>query len=748
MTVCPIGGRTRAGSTRGRSRVWGVLAAATALLMVVCVIAGPAAARRPSAAAPPTSFAFGTGENSAGQLGNGSTNNSTSPARVALPEGVTVTHIVGRGNGHSVALTSDGRLLAWGSNLYGQLGDGTDITRTTPVFVELPDGVTITQVAAGRYYTLALTSEGSILAWGNNDQGQLGDGTTTPRDTPAYVELPDGVTVSQVSGGEYHSLAVTSDGRVLAWGRNYYGTLGDGTTTQRLTPVYVHLPDGVTVDQVTASTTHSAAVTSDGRVLAWGNNENGQLGDGTLTQRNSPVFSLVPAGVTVTQATTGDTHTLALTAGGRVLAWGGNTYGQLGIGSTAGPQTTPVDVDLPDGVTVTQVAGGWAHNVALTSDGRVLAWGRNAFGQLGDNSTNQRNSPVYMNLPGYLATEVAAGFQHSLLLAEPITSSTSLTADPTEATAGQPVRLTATVTCSAGTPGGAVYFYLNGDTFLDSAPVEPDGTATFTIALGEGEHQITALYGGDGNCPRSTSEPVTVTVRPVVSPALTMTKSADRTTFSAAGEAIVYSYRVTNTGDAPLTDVGISDALPGLSEITCAETTLAPGQGTDCSATYTTTSEDVRNGSVRNVATAHGTPEGATTPIESSPAGATVSLRVPPAAKPAIRLRKSVRPAHYSAVGQVLHFGYRVTNTGNVALQHVRIDDRLRGLSAIRCPKATLAPGRSMTCTATYRIRVGDVRSKIVRNRATAQGTPPGSSRPVTSRPSVARAYGHVPVTG
>ncbi|MEV4255092.1 Ig-like domain repeat protein [Spirillospora sp. NPDC049652] len=746
MTVWPIGERTGAGAARRRSRVRGALAAATALLMAVSVIAGPVAARSASAAAPPTSFAFAAGENSAGQLGDGSTWDRTSPARVALPEGVTVTEIVG-GGGHSVALTTDGRLLAWGANLYGQLGDGTDITRITPVFVELPDGVTITQVSAGRYHNLAVTSEGRLLAWGNNEYGQLGDGTTTQRDTPVYVELPDGVTVTRVAGGEQHSLAVTSDGRVLAWGRNYYGTLGNGTTTPRTTPGYVNLPDGVTVDQVAASTTHSAAVTSDGRVLTWGNNENGQLGDGTLTQRNSPVFALVPEGVRITQAATGYTHTLALTSDGRVLSWGGNTYGQLGIGSTAGPETTPVEVELPDGVTVTQVACGWAHSVALSSDGRVLAWGRNVFGQLGDNSTNQRNSPVWMNLSRrYKATSVGAGFQHSLLLAEPTSSGTSLTADPSEAFTGEEVRLTATVTCSAGVPTGVVAFF-EGDTYLETVPLDAEGVATLrTTALGQGQHDITARYYGDESCPPSTSEPVTVTV--TGRPAITLTKSADPTAFSAAGETIRYSYRVTNTGEVPMTDVGISDTLHGLSAVTCAETTLAPGEHTECSATYTTTQEDVQDGSVRNVATAHGTAEGATTPSESAPAEATVHFREPPGGKPGIRLRKSVRPAHYSRVGQVLHFRYRVTNTGDVTLRRVRVDDRLRGLSAIHCPARTLAPGRSMTCSATYRVRAGDVRSKIVRNRATAWGWPSGAGRPVRSRPSAAVAYGHVAVTG
>ncbi|MEV5570544.1 hypothetical protein AB0L06_10860 [Spirillospora sp. NPDC052269] len=241
------------------------------------------------------------------------------------------------------------------------------------------------------------------------------------------------------------------------------------------------------------------------------------------------------------------------------------------------------------------------------------------------------------------------------------------------------------------------------------------------------------------------STPASVTVAVEHGPDIALTKSADRDSFSAAGETITYRYHVTNTGNVDLNRVGIVDGLPGLSGISCEATTLAPDESTDCSATYRTTGDDVSRGSIHNVATALGTPVGAEEPITSAPSEVTVHGT---AAKPALTIHKTVRPRTFSRVGQTLRYSYRVTNAGAVTLDHVRVEDELRGLSAVRCPKRTLAPSESMTCTATYRVRAGDLRAKAVRNRAIAQGTPPGTRVPVASRPAGAVAYAQVPVTG
>uniref|UniRef100_UPI00037A2E94 RCC1 domain-containing protein n=1 Tax=Salinispora arenicola TaxID=168697 RepID=UPI00037A2E94 len=183
----------------------------------------------------------------------------------------------------SAAAGPPGTGLAWGLNNVGQLGDGTTTDSSTPVAVGVPAGTTVTAVAAGEFHSVAVTSAGTVLAWGFNDSGQLGDGSTTSSSTPVAVDVPAGTTVTAVAAGDRHSVAVTSAGTVLAWGDNFWGQLGDGSTTNRSTPVAVDVPAGTTITAIAAGGARSVAVTSTGTALAWGYNSFGQLGDGTTT---------------------------------------------------------------------------------------------------------------------------------------------------------------------------------------------------------------------------------------------------------------------------------------------------------------------------------------------------------------------------------------------------------------------------------------------------------------------------------
>lgn len=390
----------------------------TAALASAACVAASVAVLHPADAAVASELAFGAGGNDSGSLGDGTTTERDAPVQTLLPRGVTLTQESG-GDAHTLGLTADGRVLAWGRNANGQLGDGTVVQRATPAYVRLPKGVTITQVAAGYDHSLALTSDGRVLAWGLNVNGQLGDGTVEQRTMPDFVHLPKGVKVTHVAGGTFHSLALTSDGRVLAWGDNVFGELGDGTTGNHGTPAFVQLPKGVTATTVEAGRdSQSFAVTSNGRLLAWGHNDIGQLGDGTRAHRTTPVWAGLPADETVKQVAAGYDHTLALTPDGRILVWGANTSGQLGPGP-ADIQRVPIENSLPTGVTITQVAVGSAHSLALTSDGRVLAWGANVRGQIGDGAVSSRPSPIVMPLPKSAgpATAVAANSDNSLVLA-------------------------------------------------------------------------------------------------------------------------------------------------------------------------------------------------------------------------------------------------------------------------------------------------------------------------------------------
>jgi alpha-tubulin suppressor-like RCC1 family protein len=348
------------------------------------------------------------GQNNFGELGDPMTTERYVPGEVSMPTGVTFTAIT-TGAYHTAALTTDGDVYAWGFNIFGQLGNGTTTDEPTPVQSALPPGTTITQLATGVGHNLALTSTGEVYAWGYNPFGQCGDGTATDRDMPGLVDLPEGVTVTSIGTGWNHSLAVTSTGDLLAWGSNTDGQLGDGTTTNRDTPVEVQLPSGVIVTTASGGLDHSLAVTSTGGLLAWGGNEIGQLGDGTLTARETPVAVLAPAGATATGVRGGQTCSFALTDMGELLAWGLNTFGQLGDG-TACDRYVPAAVQLPSGTTVTGIGGHMLTCLAVTSTGTALAWGNNALGPCGDGTACDRSAPVATLLPAETTVTVIDGF--------------------------------------------------------------------------------------------------------------------------------------------------------------------------------------------------------------------------------------------------------------------------------------------------------------------------------------------------
>jgi alpha-tubulin suppressor-like RCC1 family protein len=308
------------------------------------------------------------------------------------------------GDAHSLAVTTDGLFWAWGSNSYGQLGDGTGAERLVPSLVSWSGGVV--RLAAGASHSLATDSGGLLKAWGYNGYGQLGDGTTTGRTAPITVTaFPPGNVVG-VAAGQNHSLAARSDGTVAAWGWNSNGQLGDGTTTSRTSPGPV---SGLAnVARVAARNTHSYAMKTDGTVVAWGSNAYGQLGDGTKTQRTTPVAVGGLTGVIAIAAGAG--HGLALTSSGVVWAWGWNGYGQLGDGTTT-ERLTPVQVNGLTGL-VAIAAGSW-HSLALRSDGTVWSWGYNSDGQLGDGTTSVHVAPVLVS-DVRRAIAIGAGATHSL----------------------------------------------------------------------------------------------------------------------------------------------------------------------------------------------------------------------------------------------------------------------------------------------------------------------------------------------
>jgi len=336
------------------------------------------------------------GLNVDGQLGDGTKIDSSTPVQVTgLPANATVTAVSG-GASHSLALLSDGTLWAWGFNFNGELGDGTFTDSSTPVQVTgLPAGATVMAISAGGHHNLALLSDGTVWTWGFNTSGQLGDGTTTGSNVPVQVTDPADASgflqgVTAIAAGGEHSLVLKSDGTVWAWGSNFGSALGNGATTNSSAPVQVTgFPTGATVVAISAGGHHNLALLSDGTIRAWGNNFSGELGDGTTIDSSAPVPVTGLTGVTGVAA--GRDHSIALLSDGTVRAWGFNSSGQLGDGTTI-DSSAPVQVTGLTGVT--DIAGGGIHSIALLSDGTISAWGVNSSGQLGDGTMTQRLTPV------------------------------------------------------------------------------------------------------------------------------------------------------------------------------------------------------------------------------------------------------------------------------------------------------------------------------------------------------------------
>jgi alpha-tubulin suppressor-like RCC1 family protein len=334
------------------------------------------------------------GRNGLGELGDGTNISSATPVDVVgLGSGIAA---VSAGGLHSCALTTSGAVKCWGENQYGQLGDGTNTYSTTPVNV-VGLGSGIATVSAGAGHSCAVTTAGAVKCWGSNAIGQLEDGTNANSTTPVEV-VGLGSGVATVSAGGAHSCAVTTTGAVKCWGINGSGApgfgiglLGDGTTADSSTPVDVlGLGSGVTT--VSAGDGHSCAVTTAGAVKCWGDNDSGDLGDGTITNSVAPV-DVVGLGSGVTAVSAGWSHTCAVTTAGAVKCWGGSPYyGVLGDGAT-GQSSTPVDV-LGLGSGVATVAAGAVHSCVVTTAGAVNCWGDNSNGQLGDGTTTAADMPV------------------------------------------------------------------------------------------------------------------------------------------------------------------------------------------------------------------------------------------------------------------------------------------------------------------------------------------------------------------
>ena len=304
-------------------------------------------------------------------------------------------------NKHSLAIKNDSTLWSWGDNSTGLLGDGTTTRRANPIQIGNAKWIS---AAAGQYHNLAVKSDGTLWVWGSNSAGQLGNGSTGAGQITPFQIGADNNWVSVAAGSE-HSIGLKSDGTIWAWGDNEYGQVGVGSSDfWKTTPTQI----GIATDWVSiaAGYGHNLGIKSDGTLWAWGYNADGQLGDGTILNKLSPVQ--IGTATDWASVDAGLIHNFGIKTDGTLWAWGWNHYGQLGDGTNS-DRRSPVQIGTGDWVSV---AAGDYYSLGIKGDGSLWAWGWNDVGQLGDGSTTNRATPTQIGAANNWAL-VAAGYKFS-----------------------------------------------------------------------------------------------------------------------------------------------------------------------------------------------------------------------------------------------------------------------------------------------------------------------------------------------
>jgi len=358
---------------------------------------------------------FCWGNNSYGQLGNGSFgNNIPSPSSDiyldAFYNRLTDIYYVSVGNSHTCAVDNKNQIWCWGNNYYGQLGIGKDYNYYQ-TYYRFPRQVTsvgkVKGVSVGYSSTCVIKQDNSLWCWGGNDSGQLGDGTFIYRTFP-HMKITDNVL--QISANQYNTCAIISDNSLWCWGSNWYGQLGLGFSGGNINTPQKVMEE---VASVSVGENHTCSMKQDNSPLCWGNNWWGQIGDGTNIQRVSPYP--VKISDIVISVSSGYEHTCALMSDRSLWCWGKNSEGQLGSGSSRNycggwwPNCNKNPTKIMDDVV--QFSAGAYHTCAVKTDGSLWCWGYNNWGQIGDGSFSNRNIPTLIMSSG--VSSVAAGVEHT-----------------------------------------------------------------------------------------------------------------------------------------------------------------------------------------------------------------------------------------------------------------------------------------------------------------------------------------------
>jgi alpha-tubulin suppressor-like RCC1 family protein len=421
------------------------------------------------------------GENVFGELGDGSSGSSSDvPVPVA---GLGFVTAVAAGGHHSLALLANGHVLAWGAGGFGQLGDDSLTASNMPVAVE---GLsTAKAISAGANHSLALLDNGTVMAWGDNEGGQLGIGGASERvDTPVLVKGLSGV--KAISAGANYSLALLSNGTVMAWGENESGQLGNGNISASSVPVAVkHLSN---VSSISAGGQFSLALLSTGTVEAWGNDAQDQLANKTVEEGFTSTPVAVESLGDVAAIAAGADHGLALLSGGTVMAWGADGFGELGNGEVKPNEGTPVAVSgLSD---VTAISAGTHDSAVLLGSGSVMTWGTNQSGVLGDGIPGGF-SDVPVSVIGLAkGASISAGASHMLAYGEPIPTVTAVSPQLGPAAGGNTVMIAGTnftgATAVSFGATEAASFTVNSPTSITATAPAGTGTVDVTVTTPSG----------------------------------------------------------------------------------------------------------------------------------------------------------------------------------------------------------------------------------------------------------------------
>ncbi|MBN2724387.1 MAG: hypothetical protein JXR95_09980 [Deltaproteobacteria bacterium] len=325
---------------------------------------------------------------------------------------------ISTGNSHTCAIDSNGKVWCWGNNLSGQLGNNSIQSSDIPEEVILEEQTTINSADGGDNSTCALDDSGDAWCWGSNLYGQLGNNETTDSLVPVEVEMPAGITFTAISTGSYFSCAIDTEGQIWCWGSNNYGQLGNNLSVNSPVPVEIHNPDNKFFTSLNAGSAHVCALDDSGKPWCWGSNLYGQLGINTTNDSPVPVAVLIQENLILNSISCSDGNSCALDNSGNAWCWGRNNYGQIGNNSTL-QALTPKSVDMPESTSFSSIGAGKSHNCALDTSGNAWCWGANNLGQLGIDSTSGWGYPVEVHMPENTTfSAISTGVAHNCALAD------------------------------------------------------------------------------------------------------------------------------------------------------------------------------------------------------------------------------------------------------------------------------------------------------------------------------------------